>query len=36
MLEWHWLPRGIVYAAFILLIVLLVPENDVPFIYFQF
>lgn len=36
MLEWHWLPRGLVYAAFILLIVLLVPEDDVPFIYFQF
>ena len=36
MIEWHWLPRGLVYAAFILLIVLLTPEDDVPFIYFQF
>jgi len=36
MIEWHWLPRGLVYAAFILLILLLTPEDDVPFIYFQF
>jgi len=36
MIEWHWLPRGLAYAAFIVLIVLLVPQDDVPFIYFQF
>ena len=36
MIEWHWIVRGLVYAAFILLIVLLTPEDDVPFIYFQF
>jgi len=36
MIEWHWLPRGLAYAAFIVLIVLLTPEDDVPFIYFQF
>jgi hypothetical protein len=36
MIEWHWLPRGLAYAGFILLIVLLLPEDDVPFIYFQF
>jgi alginate O-acetyltransferase complex protein AlgI len=36
MIEWHWLPRGLVYAAFVLLILILTPEDDVPFIYFQF
>ena len=36
MIGWHWLPRGLVYAAFILLILILTPEDDVPFIYFQF
>jgi D-alanyl-lipoteichoic acid acyltransferase DltB (MBOAT superfamily) len=35
-IEWHWLPRGLVYAALIFLILLLAPEDDVPFIYFQF
>jgi len=36
MIDWPWLARGLVYAAFILLILLLTPEQDVPFIYFQF
>jgi alginate O-acetyltransferase complex protein AlgI len=36
MLKWHWLIRGVAVALMILLIVLLAPENETPFIYFQF
>ncbi len=36
LLGWPWPVRGIAYAAMFLLIVLLRPLNDVPFIYFQF
>ena len=36
LLAWPWPLRGATYAAMFLLVVLLRPLNDVPFIYFQF
>jgi alginate O-acetyltransferase complex protein AlgI len=36
MLQWNWITRGVVAAAMILLIVLFAPNNETPFIYFQF
>ncbi|MBR4253000.1 MAG: MBOAT family protein, partial [Kiritimatiellae bacterium] len=36
LLGWPWLLRGAAYAAMFLLIILLRPLDDVPFIYFQF
>ena len=36
LLDWPWPLRGATYAAMFLLVVLLRPLNDVPFIYFQF
>ncbi len=36
MLQWNWITRGVVAAAMILLIVLFAPNNEMPFIYFQF
>jgi D-alanyl-lipoteichoic acid acyltransferase DltB (MBOAT superfamily) len=36
MLEWNWITRGAVAAVMILLIVLFAPNNETPFIYFQF
>jgi D-alanyl-lipoteichoic acid acyltransferase DltB (MBOAT superfamily) len=36
MLEWNWVTRGAVAAGMILLIVLFAPNNETPFIYFQF
>ena len=36
LLSWPWPIRGTAYAAMFLLIILLRPLNDVPFIYFQF
>ncbi len=36
LLSWPWLLRGAAYAAMFLLIILLRPLDDVPFIYFQF
>lgn len=36
MLKWNWLLRGVAVGIMILLITLLAPENETPFIYFQF
>ena len=36
MLDWPWFVRGPLYAAMLLLMILLRPLNDIPFIYFQF
>lgn len=36
MLRWPWPLRGAVAAAMVLLIILLAPNHDTPFIYFQF
>jgi D-alanyl-lipoteichoic acid acyltransferase DltB (MBOAT superfamily) len=36
MLNWSWPVRGTVVAGMLLLIILLAPNNDTPFIYFQF
>ncbi len=36
LLRFPWLLRGVCYAAMFLLIILLRPIDDVPFIYFQF
>ena len=36
LLAWPWPLRGATYAAMFLLVILLRPLNDVPFIYFQF
>lgn len=36
MLRWRWPVRGAAVAAMLLLIVLLAPNHDTPFIYFQF
>ena len=36
MLEWPWMLRGVVYGSMIILMILLAPGNETPFIYFQF
>ncbi len=36
LLSWPWMVRGVVYAALVLLLVLIRVEDEVPFIYFQF
>jgi hypothetical protein len=36
LLRWPWPMRGAVAAAMLVLIVLLAPNHDTPFIYFQF
>jgi D-alanyl-lipoteichoic acid acyltransferase DltB (MBOAT superfamily) len=36
MLEWPWVLRGVVYGSMIILMILLAPANEMPFIYFQF
>jgi hypothetical protein len=36
MLNWRWPARGAVMAAMAVLILVLAPNNETPFIYFQF
>ncbi len=36
MQRWHWVARGLAYAALIMALVVLRSEKNVPFIYFQF
>ena len=36
MLEWPWVLRGVVCGSMIILMILLAPGNEIPFIYFQF
>ena len=36
MLEWNWIARGAVAAGMVLLILIFAPNNETPFIYFQF
>ncbi len=36
MLKWHWLPRGLVIALMLFLLLVMGENNDIPFIYFQF
>ncbi len=35
-LHWHWTARGCIYALMIILMILLAPGDETPFIYFQF
>lgn len=35
-LKWHWLIQGLVYGTMLIIIILLAPQNEMPFIYFQF
>ncbi|MCX7825951.1 MAG: MBOAT family protein [Verrucomicrobiae bacterium] len=36
MLRWHWLPRGAVYAAMAVMLMVMRTDREIPFIYFQF
>ncbi len=36
MMKWHWLPRGLVIALMLFLLLVMGENNDIPFIYFQF
>jgi hypothetical protein len=36
MLRWHWVARGIAYAAMALMLAELHTDREIPFIYFQF
>lgn len=36
LVDWHWLPAGLVYAGMVLAIFMLRSQSAVPFIYFQF
>lgn len=36
MLEWPWVLKGLIYGCMVIIIILLAPENEMPFIYFQF
>jgi D-alanyl-lipoteichoic acid acyltransferase DltB (MBOAT superfamily) len=36
MLEWPWVLRGVICGSMIILMILLAPANEMPFIYFQF
>ena len=36
MLEWPWIVRGMIFAGMLILLILLRPLDDTPFIYFQF
>jgi hypothetical protein len=36
MIQWPWVLRGVVYGSMIILMILLAPANELPFIYFQF
>jgi len=36
MLHWHWLLRGIAYAAMAVILAVLHTDRSIPFIYFQF
>jgi hypothetical protein len=36
MLTWSWKLQGVVYGFMIILMILLAPGNETPFIYFQF
>ena len=36
MLEWPWPLRGVAYAVMLILIIILRPSHETPFIYFQF
>jgi alginate O-acetyltransferase complex protein AlgI len=36
LLDWPWFARGVAYAAMVLLLIVLRPLDDTPFIYFQF
>lgn len=36
MLEWPWVLQGLIYGSMIILMILLAPSNEIPFIYFQF
>jgi len=35
-LKWHWILQGLLYGGMITLLLLLAPNNEMPFIYFQF
>ena len=36
MLEWPWGLQGVAYGLMVILMILLAPGNEIPFIYFQF
>ncbi|MBM4079897.1 MAG: MBOAT family protein, partial [Planctomycetes bacterium] len=36
MLRWHWLPRGVIYGAMAVMLMVMRTDREIPFIYFQF
>lgn len=35
-LKWHWSIQGLLYTGIVVLLILMAPHNEMPFIYFQF